>query len=148
MARLPQRGHDLGAVSGVAGARVSGVGGVADPVHRFDAPLAAGDAGEVGGAGPFPVQAGDGVHDFLADQGAVDVVAVAADPGDPGDVREVDALGAGDPEGAPGDPAVAVVQLGVVGLARAVLLDGAEDGFLERGLVALDDYLQPQLMCL
>jgi hypothetical protein len=71
------------------------------------------------------------VHDFLADQGAVGVVAVAADPGDPGDVREVQACGIGDPDGAADDPAVAVVQFGVVGLAGAAVLDGVEDGLLE-----------------
>ena len=51
MARFLQRGHDLGAVSGVSGVGVLGVGGVADPVHRLDAPLAAGDPGQAGGAG-------------------------------------------------------------------------------------------------
>jgi hypothetical protein len=81
------------------------------------------------------------VDDFLADQGAVEVVAVAADPRDALDVREVDVPGVGDPQGAADDPAVAVVQFRVVRLARAVMLDGVEDSLLQRRLVALDDYL-------
>jgi hypothetical protein len=112
------------------------------PVHRFDAPLAAGDPGKAGGAGAVRVEAGDGVDDFLADQGAVEVVAVAADPRDALDVREVDVPGVGDPQGAADDPAVAVVQFRVVRLARAVMLDGVEDSLLQRRLVALDDYLE------
>ena len=71
------------------------------------------------------------MHDFLADQGAVEVVAVAADPGDAGDVREVQAAGIGGPDGAADDPAVAVVQFRVVRLAGAVVLEGAEDGALQ-----------------
>jgi hypothetical protein len=51
--------------------------------------------------------------------------------GDPGDVREVQACGIGDPDGAADDLAVAVVQFGVVGLAGAAVLDGVEDGLLE-----------------
>jgi hypothetical protein len=92
---------------------VFGPGGVAQPVHGLDAPLAAGDPREVGGAGTVRIEAGDGVHDFLADQGAVEVVAIAADPRDPGDMREVQAAGVGDPDGAADDPAVAVVQFRV-----------------------------------
>jgi hypothetical protein len=59
------------------------------------------------------------VRNFLVGQGAIDVVAVAADPGDPGDVREVQALGTGAPEGEADDPAVAVVQFRVIWLAGA-----------------------------
>jgi len=55
-------------------------------VHGLDAPLAAGDPGEVGGIGLARVEAGDGVDDFLAGQLAVRVVAVAADPVDTGDL--------------------------------------------------------------
>lgn len=62
---------------------------VSHPVHRFDTPLAAGEAGEVSRRGPVGAQGGDGVHDLLGDQGAGDVVAVAADPDRPFDVREV-----------------------------------------------------------
>ncbi len=68
---------------------------VSQPVHRFDAPLAAGDPREVCRAGTVFVQAGDGVHDFLADQRAGDVVAVATDPRDAGGVREVQVPGIG-----------------------------------------------------
>jgi hypothetical protein len=65
--KLPQQDqaiirHD--AYSGVSGIRVLGVGGVAQPVHRFDAPLAAGDLREAGGAGLLRAVAG-GVHDSL-----------------------------------------------------------------------------------
>ncbi len=60
---------------------------VSQPVHRLDAPLAAGDAGQVRGPGALRVQAGDGVHDLLADRGAGEVVAVAADPCGLGGVR-------------------------------------------------------------
>ena len=108
------------------------------PVHRFDPPLAAGDAGQVRGPGAVCVQAGDGVHDLLGDQRAGEVVAVAADPRDLGGVREVDLVGVGGPDGALDDPAVAVVQLDVVRLARSVMLDGVVDGALQAGLVALD----------
>jgi hypothetical protein len=103
--------HDLGAVAGVFA-----VGGSSAPIR---CPLAAGDPGEAGGAGAARVEAGYGVDDFLADQGAVEVVAVAAD-----------------------DPAVAVVRFRVVRLARAVMLDGAEGSLLQRRLVALDGYLE------
>jgi hypothetical protein len=65
-------------------------------VHGLDAPLAAGDPGQVSGAGLAGVQAGDGVDDFLGDQGAGGVLAVAADPHDLGGVREVSAAGIGD----------------------------------------------------
>jgi hypothetical protein len=59
-------------------------------VHRFDAPLAAGEFREAGGAGAAGVEAGDGVHDFLAGLPAVGVVAVAADADGLPDVRKVD----------------------------------------------------------
>ena len=68
------------------------------------------------------------MYDFLADQGAVEVVAVAADPRDPVSMREIGAVGAGDPDGAADDPAVAVIQFRAVGLAGAVVLDRIEDG--------------------
>jgi hypothetical protein len=45
-----------------------------------DAPLAAGGAREGPGVGFPRVEAGDGVDDLLADEGAVGVVAVAAAP--------------------------------------------------------------------
>ena len=112
------------------------------PVHRFDAQLAAGNAGQAGGAGPGFAEAGDGVHDFLVDQGAVDVVAVAADPGDPGGVRDVQACGIGDPDGAADDPAVAVSHLMVnggdgIGLfawgsLQVIVRHGVVGGFLMR----------------
>jgi hypothetical protein len=70
------------------------------------------------------------VHDFLADQRAGDVVAVAADPRGAGGVREVQVPGIGDPDGAADDPAVPVVHFSVVRLARAVVLDGVVDGAL------------------
>ncbi len=108
-------------------------------MRRFDAPLAAGDLREVRGPGAVFFQAGDGVHDFLADQGAVEVVAVAADPCHLGRVREVQVPGAGDPDGAADDPAVAVVQFRVVRVAGAAVLDGVEDGTLQRRLVSLEE---------
>ena len=110
-------------------------------MHRFNAPLAAGDGGEVRRAGLVRVQAGDGVDDFLADGGAGDVVAVAADPRDPGDLREVQVPGIGDPQGPLDDAAVAVVELDVVRGFPARGLDQVEDGTLDARLVALDDYL-------
>ena len=111
-------------------------------MHGLDAPLAAGDPGEAGGAGLAGVEACDGVDDFLAGQLAVGVVSVAADPGDARGAGEVQVPGVGDPDGAADDPAVAAVQFRVVGLAGAFLLEGVEDGPLEGGLVALDDYLE------
>lgn len=86
-------------------------------MHRFGAPLAAGQFREVSGACAAGVEAGDGVDDLLADQGPAGVVAVAADPRDLPDVREIDAVSAGDPEGPADDPAVAVIQFGVVRVA-------------------------------
>ena len=50
-----------------------------------------------------------------------------------GYVWEVQAAGVGNPERALDDAAVAVVQLGVVRLARAIVLDPAEDGGLQAG---------------
>ena len=90
-------------------------------MDRFDAPLAAGDLREAGGAGPSGVEAGDGVDDFLADELPV---------------------GAGDPDGAADGPAVAPVQLCVIGLPGAAGLDGVEDRFLQFRLAALDVYLE------
>ena len=107
---IPEGGHDLGAISGISGICVFGPGGVAQPVDGLDSPLAAGDGGEVRCAGPVLAQAGDGVDDFLADEGAGDVVAVAADPRDAGDLREVQVAGVGDPQGPLDDAAVAVVE--------------------------------------
>jgi hypothetical protein len=100
---------------------------------RVDTPLAAGDLCLVCGAGAVVAQAGDGVHDLLGEQGAGGVVAVAADPDGPGDVREIHAGGVGDPRGSPDDPAVAVIDLNVVRLARAAGLDGVVDGALQPG---------------
>jgi hypothetical protein len=110
-------------------------------VDRFDAPLAAGDLREAGGAGLSLVEAGDGVDDFLADQLPVAVVAVAADPGDAAEVREVDAAGVGDPDGAADGAAVAQVQVqfGVIGFPGAAGLDGVEEGFLQFRVAALDE---------
>jgi hypothetical protein len=101
--------------------------------------LPAGEFCEVSGASPVPAEAGDGVRDFLADPGAVGGVTVAADPGDLPDVREVDVLCVGDPDRAADDPAVALVEFAVVGVAGAAVLDGVEDGALEVFLVALDE---------
>ena len=117
-------------------------------MHGLDAPLPAGDGGEVGCAGLAGVQAGHGVDDLLADEGAAEAVAVAADPRDPGDLREVQVAGIGDPQGPLDDAAVAVVEFHVVRGFPARGLDQVEDGPLHAGLAALDDYLQPQLMCL
>jgi hypothetical protein len=109
-------------------------------VHRLDAPLAAGYSREVCRAGALRAEAGDGVHDFLADQRAAGVVAVAADPRDLPDVREIDAVpGTCGPEGAADDPAVTAVQFRVIGVAGPVPLDGVEDRALEFRLVALDE---------
>ena len=105
----------------------------------LDSPLAAGDGGEVRCAGPVLAQAGDGVDDFLADEGAGDVVAVAADPRDAGDLREVQVAGVGDPQGPLDDAAVAVVDLDVVRGFPARGLDQVEDGALDARLVALDE---------
>jgi hypothetical protein len=52
-------------------------------------------------------------------------------------VREVHADGVGDPQGSPDDPAVAVIDLDVVRLARAAGLDGVVDGALQAGLFPL-----------
>jgi hypothetical protein len=82
------------------------------------------------------------VDDFLADEGAGDVVAVAADPRDPGGLREVQAAGAGDPQGPLNDTAVAVVEFDVVRGFPARGLDQVEDGALDAGLVAIDGYLK------
>jgi hypothetical protein len=117
-------------------------------VHRFNAPLAAGEFREVGGAGAADAEAGDGVDDLLADERAAGVVAVAPDARDLPDVREVDPVGIGDPDGAADDPAVALVQFRVIGVAGAVPLDGVEDRALELRLVALDDYLESGSGCL
>ena len=109
-------------------------------MHRFNAPLAAGEFRQVCCAGLVLAEAGDGVHDLLADQGAAGVVAVAADPRDLPDVREIDAVpGTCGPEGAADDPAVTAVQFRVIGVAGAVPLDGAEDRALKFRLVALDE---------
>ena len=94
-------------------------------------PLAPGEAGEDGRGSPDGVQAGDAVHDFLGDGGAVQVVGVAADAHDLGGVREIDAVCAGDPDGAPDDPPVAVVHDGVVRVSAAFCADLAVDGVLE-----------------
>src|ERR1022692_2581193 len=109
---------------------------VSQPVDGLDAPLAAGDGGEVRCAGLVRVQAGHGVDDLLADEGAAEVVAVAADPRDPGDLREVQVSGVGDPQGPLDDAAVAVVELDVVRGFPARGLDKVEDGALHAGLVA------------
>src|SRR6185437_14052316 len=101
--------------------------------------LAAGEFREVSGIGLVAAEASDGVHDLLAGQRAVGVVAVAADSRDLPDVREVDVLRAGDPDGAADDPSVALVQFAVIGVAGAVPLDGTEDRALEFRLVALDE---------
>ena len=79
------------------------------------------------------------MDDLLADQGAGDVVAVAADPRDLGCVREVQVTGFGDPDGPLDDAAVAVVELHVAGGVLARGLDLVEDGLLQAGLVALDE---------
>jgi hypothetical protein len=107
-------------------------------VDGLDSPLAAGDGGEVCRAGLVRVQAGDGVDDLLADEGAAEVVAVAADPSDTGDLREVENAGVGDPQGPLDDAAVAVVELDVVRVFLARGPDQVEDGALDAGLVALD----------
>ena len=78
------------------------------------------------------------MHDLLGDQGPGGIVAVAADPDGPGDVREVDTGGIGDPQGSLDDPAVAVIDLDVVRIARAAGLDGIVDGALQARLVSLD----------
>jgi hypothetical protein len=87
----------------------------------------------------LPVEAGDGVDDFLAGQLAVAVVAVAADPGDPGGAGKVEACGFCYPDGTADDPAVGAVQLGVVRFPRPFLLEGTEDRALEGRLVSLDE---------
>jgi hypothetical protein len=132
-------GHDPRSAAAVAGAGIFAVFGIADPVDRFDTPLAAGDLRQVRGPGAVLVQAGDGVHDLLREQGTGGVVAVAADPDGPGDVREVQASSVGDPQGPSDDPAVAVVDLDEVRLARAAGLDGVVDGALQAALVSLDE---------
>jgi hypothetical protein len=100
--------------------------------------LPAGKAGEDPGGAPGGVQAGDAVHDFLGDGGSAGVVGVAADPQHLGGVRELDSAGAGDPDGAPDDPPVAVIHAGIVRRGAAVCADLVVDGSLESGLVALD----------
>ena len=107
-------------------------------MHRFDAPLAPGDPGQVSGASPAGAQAGDGVDDLLGNAGAGGVVAVPLDAHHPGDVREVQATGPGDPQGALDDAAVPVVHLAEVRLAGAGGLDGVVDRTLQRRLVPFD----------
>jgi hypothetical protein len=123
----------------------SSVQAVSQPVDGLDAPLAAGDGGEVRRTGLVRVQAGHGVDDLLADEGAAEVVAVAADPCDPGDLREVQVAGAGDPQGPLDDAAVAVAGLDVVGGFPARGLDQVEDCALHAGLAALER--NAQLAC-
>jgi hypothetical protein len=97
-------------------------------VDRFDALLPASQFRQVRRGCLVLVEAGDGMNDLLADQRAAGVEAVAADPCDLPDVREVDVLRAGDPEGAADDPAVALVQFRVIGVAGAAQGSGV---FLE-----------------
>ncbi len=52
-------------------------------------------------------------------------------------MREVQVAGIGDPDGALDDPAVPVIQLGMIRLAGALFLDRVVDGLLEPGLVPL-----------
>jgi hypothetical protein len=102
-------------------------------------PVPVGEGRQLGGGGLGGVEAGDRVDDFLVEELAVAVKAIAADAGDLGGVREAQAgRGAGDPGRAAHDAAVAVVEFPVAGLAGAAGLDRVEDGALERRLVALD----------
>lgn len=64
------------------------------------------------------------MDDFLAYEVPFGVVVVAADPGDVRDLREVDASGVGDPDGAADGAALGAVQLCVVG--RAALAPGLD----------------------
>jgi hypothetical protein len=91
---------------------------------------------ENAGGAAFRVEAGDAVHDFLGQGGAVEVVGVAADPVHLVCVREVDALSIGDPDGPLDDPAVAVVDLDVTGPGAAVRGDLGVDVPLQSRLVA------------
>jgi hypothetical protein len=75
---------------------------------------------------------------FPADQRAVAVVAVAADPRGLAGVREIDAWGIHHPQGAADHPAVALAQLREVGIAGPVLPDRGGEVALERRLVPLD----------
>src|SRR5699024_3447457 len=126
------------ALSGVGGAGVFLVDDVADPVDRFDAPLALDEVGDSAGCGSVGAEAGDGVHDFFGDEVAGQVVDVAADPGDLGGVGEGDAVGAGHPDGTLDDAAVPGVGCDVVGGGGAAGLGRGEDGGVQGGLVALD----------
>ena len=133
---VPQGRHDLGPSPGVAGVLVFPPGGITQPVHRFNGPLAPGDLGEDLGGAALRVQAGDAVDDLLGQVRAGDVVGVAADPVHLVRVREVDSGGTGDPDGPQDDPPVAAVEVSVVGLGAAVLGDLVVDVPLEAWLVA------------
>jgi len=63
---------------------------------------------------------------------------VAADPQHVGGVREIDALGVGNPDGPPHGPAVAVIGGSVVRFGAAVRADFVKDGALQGRPVAFD----------
>jgi hypothetical protein len=80
------------------------------------------------------------VHDLLADQGAVAVVAVAADPCDARDLREAGPGCVGDPDGAADGAAVGAAGFCPAGCAAcAAGLDGVEAGALKGRRVSLDE---------
>src|SRR5208282_6499110 len=87
-----QAGHDAGPVAGADLGAVLVVGDVADPVQPvFDSPVAADDAGEVGGPGLDDGQRGDRVDRLGRPLGAVlpgQRPSAADDPNGLGGVRE------------------------------------------------------------
>ena len=107
-------------------------------MDRFDSPLPAGEGGQYFRGPADGVQGGDAVDDLLGRGLAVQVEGIAANAHDLGGVREIDAVGAGDPDGAADDPAVAAVGGSVVRCSAAARADLVIDGALQAGLVALD----------
>ena len=90
-------------------------------MDRFDTPLAAGEGCEAPGVARSSSRLVMACTISLDGRLPAAVVAVAADPDDLGGVREVDAVGVGDPQGPLDDPAVAVI-------GRDVIRSGAAAG--------------------
>ena len=107
-------------------------------MSHLDVPVAAGRAGEDVRGAAGGVQAGDPMNDLLRQQAAVAVEGVAADAHDLGGVREINAVGAGGPDGAADYAAVAAIDGDVTGPGAAIRADLVRDGALQAWLVAFD----------
>ena len=101
-------------------------------------PLPAGEGGQHFRGPADGVQGGDAVDDLLGRDVAVQGEGIAANAHDLGGVREIDAVGASDPDGAADDPAVAAVGGSAVRGSAAARADLVIDGALQARLVALD----------